>query len=384
MLQFVCKRMLRRPVIGVAVFLFAVALAVVLCILNNAETQTQAHYETLRQEIKVTCTLTSLTGASSDYLNISNWQIGLFTGEYIDASKSLSHFVTDVQIRGRQELDGELSKYSLTGITSPVIAKQLWPENGCQIQWAEGYSAQFFSGNEMACILPQALAEDYAEGTLPLVLIPNMAGGTVLETTLVIVGTYQGGDGLQIYCPWNTLRALWNAMGQPERAEALQATLLHNDDAQLFRQTSLAYFQIPDPNAVDADSLDLALDIDDSKLQEVDLSLQNSMRINRLCALAVSLFSAIAGFLIGFLIVRSSKKEIILMRTMGTPNRAIFFGFAFEQMLCVASGIALGGSYNGWHPADRLGILAVVYFAGLTAALLIFLHKNLLATVKEE
>lgn len=94
--------------------------------------------------------------------------------------------------------------------------------------------------------------------------------------------------------------------------------------------------------------------------------------------------SAAAGFLIGFLMVRNRKKEIVLMRTMGTPNQSICFGFTLEQMLCVVLGIVLGGSYNGWHPADRLGILAVIYFVGLTAALQIFLHKNLLTTIKED
>lgn len=384
MLQYAIKRMVRWPMVGIAVFLFCAVLAAVICTLKNAETETMTYYESLRQEIKVTCTITSLTGAHTNHLDIRNWQIGLFTGEYLDATQNLAHFVTDVQIRGRQELEGALSKYELSGITSTAIANQLWPENGCQINWAEGYDAQFFSGNEMACIIPQKLAEDLTEDTLAVVLIPNMAGGTVLETSLSIVGTYQDGAGVQIFCPWNTLKTLWKSMGQQERAEALQATLKCNDDVALFRQASLDYFQIPNPNAMDANSYDLALDIDDSKLQETDMSLQNSMRVNRLCALMVFLFSAIAGFLIGFLMVRSRKKEVYLMRTTGTPNRTIYFSFILEQMGCVLFGIALGGIFNLWYPIERLGILAVVYFVGLSVALLVFLRKNLLTTIKED
>ena len=72
------------------------------------------------------------------------------------------------------------------------------------------------------------------------------------------------------------------------------------------------------------------------------------------------------------------------MRTMGTPNRSVYFGFALEQMLCVIVGIVLGGANHQWQPINRLGTLVVTYFIGLTTALLIFLRKNLLASIKED
>ena len=53
-------------------------------------------------------------------------------------------------------------------------------------------------------------------------------------------------------------------------------------------------------------------------------------------------------------------------------------------MLCVILGAALGGGYFMWQPAARLGLFITVYFVGLTAALLIFLHNNLLSTMKED
>ena len=127
-----------------------------------------------------------------------------------------------------------------------------------------------------------------------------------------------------------------------------------------------------------------ALSINDELLQRAVATLQTSMTTNQICTAIVLGLAAASGFLIGFLMVRNRKKEIALMRTMGTPNRSIYVCFASEQMLCVALGIALGGSYNAWQPADRQGTLAATYFVGLTAALLLFLRENLLTTIKED
>ena len=170
-------------------------------------------------------------------------------------------------------------------------------------------------------------------------------------------------------------------------------TLKNNDDLESLRTESKKWFAEPNPlgektpyegNELYYDYYPFALNINDELLQRATTTLQTSITTNRICTVIVLCLSAAAGFLIGFLMVRNRKKEIALMRTMGTPNRSIYWGFTLEQMLCVILGIVLGGSYNGWHPADRLGILAAIYFVGLTVALQIFLHKNLLTTIKED
>ena len=53
-------------------------------------------------------------------------------------------------------------------------------------------------------------------------------------------------------------------------------------------------------------------------------------------------------------------------------------------MLCVAVGTVLGGSYALWRPVGQLGLFLAIYFLGLSAALLIFLRRNLLTTMKED
>jgi hypothetical protein len=126
------------------------------------------------------------------------------------------------------------------------------------------------------------------------------------------------------------------------------------------------------------------MDIDDSMLINLEVNLKNSLRLNRLASAVVFALSAATGFLTGFLVIRSRKREISLMRTMGASHPSIFAELALEQVICIALGIGLGGSYTLWEPMQKLMLFGGIYFVGLAAALIVFLHKNLLTTMKED
>ena len=72
------------------------------------------------------------------------------------------------------------------------------------------------------------------------------------------------------------------------------------------------------------------------------------------------------------------------MRTMGASQISIFIQLAVEQMLCIVAGIFLGGLVFLWQPIEKLGLFGGIYLIGLAAALLIFLRKNLLTSIKED
>jgi len=98
----------------------------------------------------------------------------------------------------------------------------------------------------------------------------------------------------------------------------------------------------------------------------------------------VVILSVISGFLIGFLMIRRRKRDIILMRTVGESNFRLYIGFVLEQMICVILGIAVGGAYYKWNPMDKLILFAIVYFVALTLALAIFMSKKLINNIKED
>jgi cell division protein FtsX len=126
------------------------------------------------------------------------------------------------------------------------------------------------------------------------------------------------------------------------------------------------------------------LDIADENLFDLSAILEESIKFNRTVTLIVVALSVIAGFLVGFLMVRRRKRDILLMRMVGESNARVYVGFALEQMICIILGIAIGGAYYKWNPINNLVIFAVAYFIALTLALVIFMSKKLINNVKED
>ena len=112
--------------------------------------------------------------------------------------------------------------------------------------------------------------------------------------------------------------------------------------------------------------------------------MKTNIMINEISTALVFILSASAGFLVGFLLINRRKREIMLMRTMGTPDRIIFRDFALEQMICAFAGALFGGVFFLWWPIWRVGMFLAVYFVGLGISLTVFLKKNLLTAIKEE
>ena len=126
------------------------------------------------------------------------------------------------------------------------------------------------------------------------------------------------------------------------------------------------------------------MDIHDYLLTQAKTNLENSMTVTRVGTTLVLALSAGAGAFVGFLIIRDRKREIILMRIVGTRDGGIFSSFALEQLLCVVLGVILGGAAFLWRPFEGLILFVVIYALGLTLALVIFLRKNLMATIKKD
>lgn len=386
-------RISRKPLEAVAVLLFTAVIALVLCSLHKGNEDAKVQYEQIYATIDVRCTVTNLTGDQSDDLMLGLPEVGLFTGTYEYGEDELMEFVEDVQLKKSVKFDWNGTEYTLTALTSTEIESSLWPENGCAIFWNEGYDSSVFGGEELVCLIPEAMAEIIDMLELPteflsLFLPADFAlFGTDYEGEIPIIGTYSSENETTIYLPWEAYQMICVNHSRSQGADALYATLRDNSELERFREAALKYFVEPDPDyaaRVDVDGFYFALDINDSKLQQADLTLRNSMRVNEMVTMLVFILSALAGFLIGFLVIRSRKREITLMRTMGCSNGRIYLEFALEQLICLVIGVLVGGGYTMWNPIDKLAIFAVVAFAGLSAALIVFLKMNLLSTMKEE
>jgi len=293
--------------------------------------------------------------------------------------------------------------YPLVGITSLECEKQLLPEYGCEITWYEGYGESIFQGEEAVCIIPEnnAVIYDNGNGYAVLNLARSVTSASKAETweaqrTFKIVGTYNGGDGNSVYCPYSIFEQLDAELGDTHYAVYyLGATLADNSRLEEFREEMTYWFIEPGP---DADKVPwgrkinqgvyeyyrYGLDIDDENYQKIVDVLEDSIKFNRTVTMIVVALSAVAGFIVGFLMIRRRKRDIMLMRMVGESNPRVYFGFVFEQMISILLGIAIGGTYNMWKPMDKLALFALLYFVGLTLSLVVFMNTKLIKNIKED
>lgn len=390
MLGHVWMQLQKRPMVAAAVLIFTAIVTLALCGLHSGMDAAQEQYGEIYRQVDVRCTVTNLAGDQSEQLYISTDIISLFT----DPSKhcSLAEFVEDVQMKGTTDISYMGESYVLVGITSIQVDARLRPENECTIFWNDGKDEYVFGGSEVLCIIPRALEKKMKEVELASDIFElHISADNMFETDfdgqLAIAGTYQGKNENTIYCPWETYVAILRGMGRPAVADSLYATVRDNRDLPLLRETAAEHFAQPDPNAAGLDIVGdyfLALDINDSQLTHAKTNLDNSLKINRIAVGLIFILTTAAGAFIAFLVIRSRKKEILLMRTLGMSNGRIYLSIAAEQLLGAILGTFAGGVKFAWNPVMWLVVFVFVYYAGLSAAILNLLHKNLLSDMKEE
>ncbi len=391
MFRHIIRRLRRAPIPAVGVLLFAAILAAQLCGLQRSNEAEREKYDRTLRTIPVEFSVTNLSATYARDLNIPYWIADVFTQE-----DGLAPFVSDLQRVCKHSIAGMHQSHTLVGITSLALSDELWPENGTSIFWEEGYGESVFAGNDPVCLVPDAMVAstqaETGEKYVELAFINyNTTPKKAYSCRLRVIGTYRGGDGKAIYCPYPICENVYRELGEPMSVQAIRAALQSNEDLEALRTVSKKWFAEPNPMGEQTPwesgvykYYPYALDINDDLLQRASATLQNSITVNRICAVLVLSLSTAAGLLIGFLMVRGRKKEIALMRTMGTSNGSIYRGFMLEQMVCFGLGILLGGAYNRWDPAYQMGVLAAGFFLGLLAALPMFLRKNLMTTIKED
>ena len=403
MLKRIFRHICRQPISALAVVLFAGVLATVLCYLHQAGVQEQERFEQTYASVPVTFRVTDLDGSKPG--NIEGWIVDLFGEQGLQPN--LEPYVGELYVR--VDLSGECA-YTVTdesglpqevttaktvaGIGSLYVAEELTENWGGAVYWHEGYDESIFASEELVCLVPeemQQVQQVRLTFTAARKITDYKSETVTTEKTLKVVGYYVDKGNTRLYAPYDVSRLIHAELGVSKNISELCAVLNDNNSIDALREAAALWFAQPNPAGYPTEwgrfgySFYLyALDIDDTMLTDLEYSMKNSMRLNKLASAAIFVLSAGAGFLTGFLVIRARKREIALMRTMGASNPSIFTELALEQFLCVAAGVALGGSSFLWQPAGRLCIFGAIYFIGLAVALVVFLKKNLLTTIKED
>lgn len=416
MLKRIIRRNLRQPVVTLAVVLFAAVLTVVLCYLHKAGEEEMRSFEETYASVPVFFKVTDLDGSKVPLTDltgeqvainsgIKGWVVDLFTERGLQPN--LSPYVEEMHIRVSVDVKwtepdpkrpnhpiGIVRNDVAVGITSTYVAQELTEGWGGKIYWNEGYDESVLNTQELVCLVPESMKDKTELDLMFYCYIDSDRGALVLKShndVLKVAGYYVDPGNTRIYCPYPVMQKAFAHMGVSKRIEELGAILNDNSKINQLKEDAALWFAQPNPMGEKTEwgrfgyeYFFYALDIDDTMLTNLETNMKNSMRLNALASAVVFILSAGAGFLTGFLVIRSRKREIALMRTMGGSQVAIYGELALEQLACIAVGILLGGSYTLWQPIGRLALFGGVYYVGLTVALLIFLRRNLMTTIKED
>ena len=383
----------RIPVAPAGAVAFALIIAMVLCGLSAANEAEYDSYEKSFEKAEVTVVLSQKAVYDPDFL---------LGGEIVKAlvyddrfSFSLKKYLVDEAYMTYMtcgSINGIPYGETIWGINANAEPENLSSKWNAQITWLPGYDASAMgSYGDMYLLVPESMqlydADPVLEGTQVLLGFQKWAGNEYI-CTATVAGTYTNEiNSTTIYCSIEPLFYCGRRVDNEPYLQHFSATVKNNDEIEALRQESGKYFS--NPEAMEEDDSEmilsyLALYIFDDPLERLSVTLENSIQFNELCTMLIFALSAGAGFFLGFLMIRSRKREIILMRTLGRANFSIYLSYAFEQMLCILAGAALGGLAFQWHPIERLGIFVGIYFVGLSAALILFLNSRLLTNVKED
>lgn len=403
MLQYIFSHIRRKIVATLCVILVASLISASFCLLEELKQSEQENYEQMYRNIRVTASVSDLTGRNTDNLEAPYWAVDVFFPGGKPLPDTLNEYATDVQAKTTwrsydyQKIDQEdVNIGDVVGLTSTEAEPQLRKNNGGIVTWFEGFDDSILSGNEPVCLLPEELMPDSQENVTVSMsfsrVIRREEGEITLhyQLDLKVAGTYRASEQ-KLYIPYRQAESIWSAMKQELIVDSVKVTIEDNDLLDKFRDASSAWFAHPDLRGrltpwgkMDQEYYTHALVIDDSQLLAAQNLLNKSIQINSICRQILFFVSAGVGFLVGFLIIRSRKREITLMRTMGTPNRSIYVGFAMEQLLYVILGTAFGCANFQWKPLNQLLMFVTIYAVGLSLALVIFLRKNLMSTMRDD
>lgn len=394
---YIIKKCCRRASFTISLVLFSAVISAILCGLNAANEAELRDYDNVFHSIPVRFAVTNLAGTRSEKLSAPGWVADLFTGDR-GYSHNFSQFATDIQIRMEQEIADHDDLDKLIGITAKEAAPELLSENRGAINWYEGYDERIFAENDTLCLIPQELSDraEFPNGEVTLKCEYTYQNGIEVETheytlTLKIAGTYMGSETKMVYCPYSVVKSVYTRLGKERVIESISAQLINNDDLDLLKEYAAYWFAQPNATGEETqwgsmgyDSYPYALTIKDELLQQLTESMRSSLIVNNICTILIFVLSMAVGLLIGMLTVRNRKREIMLMRTLGTGNGQVYLEFVLEQMGCILLGILLGGIWFLWRLVWRLAAFAGIYFVGLTLSLLIFMGTSLISTMKED
>lgn len=255
------------------------------------------------------------------------------------------------------------------------------------IQWAEGYSLDCLSGNDLICILPKE--SGYVPGEeIPVMVKPYGSENEDPSYTLymTVAGIYpkQINELILAYCPIGTTERLCWEGGWPYYVSSLAFEVAENHDLPALKQ-ALTGMGLDGSDT----TLNIRVAIDDRVLQGTTAPIQSNLAL--LQGLQKLFFGAVAvvGFFLCFLLARGRRPEYAIMRLLGESTLLITGKALLEQAILCAAGILSGAMLLliAGHGTPDLHICSIIwlcYTLGAAFAALFTVRINVMTILRDK
>lgn len=308
-------------------------LSVIASIQSSVQTR-QHNLEAMQQAVRIEGELQDPTGNTSTGLNFDKYFAALF----LDSTYFLYDMVEDVSVLASFPgfLPEEEKALQIKGISHPKADEGMYL-NG-SIRYETGYDDSVWLRDQMACAIPYDMLDKTHTGSNGLQYI-QVTGSffrsryqdyVTIPFYLQVVGITMMRD--TVYMPYTALKNACSLVGNITfNCSALSFTIRDNRDLERFRARATHYFNEQSLENTGSETLTLVLK--DSQYLKFTRETEKNLAIMQLMQPILYLCALGAGVMLVVMQMRSRKKEMAVIRSLGAGRLRVMAQSILEYAL---------------------------------------------------
>jgi hypothetical protein len=357
LLSYAIKHIYRRYIKCLTAACICMSFVILLCGLGSSIRKQEAELDAIYNTMPIYVELSDIKGNRNN-LCIYGAHIDIFTSEEYELSVYLKDicFKRTLKIQefedNKQLARNEELEFYLIGITNVESMENLWTEQGENIKLQDGFSYNMFLETSDYCLVNERLLQLLGKelGDSILLTVKSLQNDFSREepkevkAELLISGVVKSRDFNTIYCSWNKASLLGAESDYSGiwYTESMRAAIRDNHLLNEFKEKAKTYFSHVDITAPKAMHL-YALTVYDSIFTKTVFQIQRNIQFLKAILPMILLISFGLSFLTSFLLTRSRKQELAIMRSLGISKSKVMAIVLIENCTIGIMGILFGG-----------------------------------------
>jgi ABC-type antimicrobial peptide transport system permease subunit len=305
----------------------------------------------------------------SDYKGNNRTKLALPDGYYVETftkdEYKLSKYLKDVCLRREldvlsyKEKEIGIDSLKLIGVTNIKYEEDLRREKGLkfEIEFQEGFDYDIFKETSNLCLVSEELLAKMDKKLGDIITFSAMTETSVhtykneegyaikspVDVRLSIAGVIKDANINEIFCSWKKI-AEYGAVsdnGSTLYTDILRATINDNYKLNEFKKDAITYYVSTGSRIFTGTRLYGLTVYDDSFIKAV-LQIRRNIKFLKAIYPLVIIFSFVIGYLVSFLFTRNRKKEVAIMRSLGTSKFRVFVTIMMELFTINVVGTIIG------------------------------------------